>query len=90
MATRLDENEAEEGAMATLMIPDNEKLISKLEEIAQRKGVSLETLVEELLEDFVAGQVSRRDDPVVGIFDSGDPDIVSRHEDILRDEWEPD
>ena len=76
--------------MATLTISDDKELVKKLEAIAENKGVSVEELVQQLLKAFVARQRTRHSDPIRGIFDSGEPDIVSRHEDILRDEWKPD
>jgi hypothetical protein len=35
-------------------------------------------------------RVTRRDDPIVGIFDSSQDDAAARSEDVLRDEWNPD
>lgn len=76
--------------MSTLKLSTDDELITRLEEIARRDGISVETLVEQLLKDFVTHQTSRINDPIVGIFDSGEADLVTRHEDILRDEWQHD
>jgi len=76
--------------MSTLKLSTDDELMTRLKEIALRDGVTVETLVEQLLKDFVTHQTSRIHDPIVGIFDSGEVDLVARHEDILRDEWQPD
>lgn len=65
------------------------ELASRLEAAATQKQVSVEQLISDLLEQ-ADQKVSRRDDPIVGIFDSGDEEFVARHEDILNDEWRPD
>jgi predicted transcriptional regulator len=76
--------------MVTMTIPSSEELVERLKEIAADQGLTIEALVESLLEEYVSQHVSRRHDPIVGLFDSGNPDLVARHEDILRDEWHPD
>lgn len=68
---------------------NNDELIAQLETVAKRKGIEVAALVEELLEEYIQRQGSRRHDPIVGLFDSGQDDIVDRHEDILS-EWAPD
>ncbi len=76
--------------MVTMTIPGNEELVERLTAIAADQGVTVEELVERLLEDYVSQHISRRNDPIVAVFDSGDPDLVAHHEDILHDEWHPD
>lgn len=75
--------------MVTLNIPDNPELIRELEAIAAQQGISLESLIQQLLEDYISNRISRRRDPIVGIFDSGQDDVVERLEDLLGG-WQPD
>lgn len=74
--------------MSVLTINDK-ALIVQLEAIAEREGISVDTLVQQLLRNYVDSRSPRCDDPIVGLFDSGQDDIVDRHEDILN-EWQPD
>jgi predicted transcriptional regulator len=75
--------------MVMLTISANDQLIDHLRELASQRGVSVETLAQEALEQFVSNAVSRRGDPIVGLFDSGRDDIVDQHEEMLRG-WKPD
>jgi hypothetical protein len=76
--------------MATINVTIDDDLLEVIEDLAKAREIT----VEEVLKDVIAGQLgrmrARMKDPMIGLFDSAEPDLSERDEEILRAEWKPD
>lgn len=73
---------------------NNDDLVEALKLRAKSKGMSVEELLSQMLEQQAVDDVSKPEiDPLVGAldeFESDEDDVSLRADDIVRDEWKPD
>ena len=76
--------------MADFTVTIDEDIIDVLEAMAKLRGVTVEKVLSDMLVENLERIKARMNDPIIGMFESGEGDISERVEDILRDEWHPD
>jgi hypothetical protein len=76
--------------MADFTVTVDEDIIDVLKAMAKLKGITVEQVLSDMLTQTLEQIKARMNDPIIGMFESGEGDISERVEDILRNEWRPD
>jgi hypothetical protein len=76
--------------MADFTLSIDEDILDVLEAMAKLRNITVAEVLRDMLAQTLDQVKMRMNDPIIGMFDSGQSDISERAEDILRDEWQPD